>query len=65
MLHGKMPRMHPCYKNWSYWFEILQTIIKSFEGLGQVTIFLLLALMFIRICNEGTSTAFCREVYTE
>ena len=28
----------------SYWFEILQTIIKSFKGWGQDIIFLLLAL---------------------
>ena len=30
--------------NQSYWLEILQTIIKSFEGWGQVIIFLLLEL---------------------
>ena len=31
----------------SYWFEILQTINKSFENWGQVIIFLLLALTLL------------------
>ena len=33
--------------NQSYWFEILQTIVKSFEGWGQVIIFLLLELTLL------------------
>ena len=43
ILHGKMSWMHPRY----YWFEILQTVIKSFEGWGQVIIFLLLELTLL------------------
>ena len=41
-----MAKCHGCTLviNRSYWFEILQTIIKSFEGWGQVIIFLLLEL---------------------
>ena len=41
-----MAKCHGCTLviNQSYWFEILQTIIKSFEGWGQVIIFLLLEL---------------------
>ena len=33
--------------NQSYWFEILQIIIKSLEGWGRVIIFLLLALTLV------------------
>ena len=33
--------------NQSYWFEVLQTVIKSFEGWGQVIIFLLLSLTLL------------------
>ena len=70
-----MAKCHGCTLviNQSYWFEILQRIIKSFEGWGQVVIFLLLALtllvlvlvleVFIRVCNEGASIAFCHGVY--
>ena len=41
-----MAKCHGCTLviNQSYWFEILQTIIKSFEGWGHVIIFLLLEL---------------------
>ena len=44
-----MAKCHECTLviNQSYWFEILQTIIKSFEGWGQVIIFLLLALTLL------------------
>ena len=44
-----MAKCHGCtlVNNQAYWFEILQTIIKSFEGWGQVIIFLLLALTLL------------------
>ena len=44
-----MAKCHGCILviNQSYWFEILQTIIKSFDGWSQVIIFLLLALTFL------------------
>ena len=32
ILHAKMPLMYPRYIPVLYWLEILQTIIKSFEG---------------------------------
>ena len=42
-------KCHECtlVTNQSYWFEILQTVIKSFEGWGQVIIFLLLKLTLL------------------
>ena len=70
-----MTKCHECTLviNQSYRFEILETIIKSFEGWGEVIIFLVLALtllvlvlvlaVFIRVCNEGASMAFCHGVY--
>ena len=44
-----MAKCHECTLviNQSYWFEILQTIIKSFEGWGQVKVFLLVALTLL------------------
>ena len=44
-----MAKCHGCTLviNQSYWFEILQTVIKSFEGWGQVIIFLLLDLTLL------------------
>ena len=44
-----MAKCHGCTLviNQSYWFEILQTIIKSLEGWGQVIIFLLLELTLL------------------
>ena len=44
-----MAKCHECTLviNQSYWFEILQTIIKSFEGRGQVKVFLLVALTLL------------------
>ena len=44
-----MAKCHGCTLviNQSYWFEILQTVIKSFEGWGQVIIFLLLELTLL------------------
>ena len=75
-----MEKCHGCTLviNQSYWFEILLLLlllfIKSFEGWGQVIIFLLLTLtlldfmlvlaVFIRVCDEGASMAFCHGVYT-
>ena len=70
-----MAKCHGCTLiiNQSYGFENLESIIKSFEGWGQVIIFLLLALtlldfmlvlaVFIRVCNEGASMTFCHGVY--
>ena len=44
-----MAKCHGCTLviNQSCWFEILQTVIKSFEGWGQVIIFLLLELTLL------------------
>ena len=44
-----MAKCHGCTLviNQSYWFKILQTVIKSFEGWGQVIIFLLLELTLL------------------
>ena len=44
-----MAKCHGCTLviNKSYWFEILQAVIKSFEGWGQVIIFLLLELTLL------------------
>ena len=44
-----MAKCHGCtlVLNQSYWFEILQRVIKSFEGWGQVIIFLLLELTLL------------------
>ena len=72
-----MAKCHGCTLviNQSYWFEILQTVIKSFEGWGQVIIFLLLELTLLvfsvsissvyKICNQGAIMTFCHGVYAD
>ena len=67
--------MHPRYKPVPIGLKFLQTVIKSFEGWGQVIIFLSLELTLlvfsvsissvIRVCNQGAFMAFCHGVYAQ